>query len=159
MNYSFRDLRIYFTGDCLEHLASRRQTSCFSREMGGQLFGRVDGSNYRIELATVTRGRSRRARFGFWPDRVAERADIVKLFEEGLHYVGDWHTHPEHIPHPSATDTAEMLDIFRRSKHELAAMLLVIVGKSVFPEGLFVGAVNGDGVQGLCPEEEVGRPR
>jgi hypothetical protein len=56
------------------------------------------------------------------------------------------------IPHPSATDTAEILDIFRCSKHELAAMLLVIVGQSTFPKGLFVGAVHGYGVQSLHPD-------
>jgi integrative and conjugative element protein (TIGR02256 family) len=76
----------------------------------------------------------------------------LRLFEQGLHYVGDWHTHPEPIPHPSATDTAEILDIFRCSKHELAAMLLVIVGQSTFPKGLFVGAVHGYGVQSLHPD-------
>jgi len=158
LNYSYRDLRFEFSDSCLEQLASRRQTSCVRREIGGQLFARVEGGTYRIEHATVTRGRSRRARFGFWPDRAAEKADILRLFEQDLHYVGDWHTHPEPTPHPSAIDSAEMLDIFRRSKHELAAMLLVIVGQSAFPKGLFVGAVHGLGVQSLHPDAPVAHP-
>lgn len=152
MNYAHGHLRLEFGESCLEQLAAHRQSSCISREIGGQLFARVDESHYRIELATVTRGRSRRARYGFWPDRTAEKADILRLFEQGLHYVGDWHTHPEPVPSPSSTDAAEMLDIFRCSRHELTTMLLVIVGQSPFPSGLYVGAVSGSGIQSLHPD-------
>lgn len=141
MKYSHSILQIEFTDACLAELASRRQLLCISRENGGQLFARIEGDCIRVEAATVTKGRSRRARLGFWPDRLAERADIQRMYEQGLHYVGDWHTHPEPSPQPSSTDKSEMLDIFRRSRHELPAMLLVIVGQTPFPRGLFVGAV------------------
>ncbi len=72
------------------------------------------------------------------PDRRAEKADIGRLFEQVLHDVGDWHTHPEPSPNSPSTDEAEMLSDFQRSTHELDAMLLANVGKSSLPEVLYV---------------------
>ncbi len=34
------------------------------------------------------------------------------------------------------------LEIFNESQHELNAMLMAIVGRERFPDGLFVGAVS-----------------
>lgn len=93
--------------------------------------------------ATLTKGKSKRSRYGFWPDRAVEIDDIQLMFKQGLHYVGDWHTHPEVKPSPSTIDNSKILDIFHQSTHELDRMLMVIVGLSTFPEGLFVGAVQG----------------
>ena len=152
MTYAYGNRLYEFSPECLAFLETRRQLSCISRENGGQLFARFTRDQVRIEVATVTKGRSRRTRLGFWPDREAERADILQLFKQGLHYVGDWHTHPERIPEPSMTDEAKMLEIFQQSAHELEAMLMVIVGQAAFAEGgLFVGAVSSVGVTPLYP--------
>ncbi len=106
-----------------------------------------------VELATVTSGRSRRTRFGFWPDRETERKDIARLFMDGLHYIGDWHTHPEELPTPSSTDMRKALEIFNESQHELNAMLMVIVGRERFPDGLFVGAVTALDIVSCKPKD------
>lgn len=152
MKYNHGAVRFEFSDECLTTLASHRQISRRGREIGGQLFARVDGDVFKIEVATVTKGNSKRARFRFWPDRRAEKADIERLFDQGLHYVGDWHTHPEPNPSPSSTDEAEMVSIFQRSTHELDAMVLVIVGQSSFPQGLYVGAVTDGDVVLLHPD-------
>ena len=115
-------------------------------ENGGQLFARIDGDKFTVARMTVTKGGSRRTRFAFLPDRAAEQADIDAMFAAGLHYVGDWHTHPESEPKPSPSDEEKLSDIFRKSTHRLQFMLLVIVGNAEFPRGLYVAAVNVDGV-------------
>ncbi len=142
MKYKFEDYLYEFDTASLVILETNRQRSRLSREIGGQLFARFHDRLIKIESVTITKGKSRRTRFGFWPDRSAEQADIKNLFEQGLHYIGDWHTHPEAIPTPSETDKSKMLEIFRLSTHELDSMLIVIVGLSPFPEGLFVGSVQ-----------------
>lgn len=142
MKFNFETYVYEFSPECLAIFESNRQKSCLSREIGGQLFARFCVDVIRVEAVTITKGRSKRSRFGFWPDRSAERADIKTMFEQGLHYIGDWHTHPESNPSPSFEDKTKMLEIYRQSTHELAYMLMVIVGLAAFPQGLFVGAVD-----------------
>jgi integrative and conjugative element protein (TIGR02256 family) len=76
--------------------------------------------------------------WSFRPDRSAERKEIRKLFEEGLHYLGDWHTHAQRRPHPSGIDLESMSELVLKSRHELSGFLMVIVGSSEPPEGLWV---------------------
>ncbi|GAB3656365.1 Mov34/MPN/PAD-1 family protein [Ramlibacter alkalitolerans] len=151
MNFVFQGTPYVFSESCLETLGTHRQRSCLSRETGGQLFARFEQQRVLVDCATLTRGKSKRSRFSFWPDREAERRDIKALFDQGLHYIGDWHTHPEARPTPSRPDTVKMQEVFRQSVHELEVMLLVIVGQSEFPDGLYVGAVATGAVTQLKP--------
>ncbi|WP_409559666.1 Mov34/MPN/PAD-1 family protein [Hydrogenophaga sp.] len=151
MKYAFQGQTYVFSTSCLDVLSSNRQRTFLAKEIGGQLFARFEEGAIVVEVATVTSGRSRRTRFGFWPDREAERQDIARLFKDGLHYIGDWHSHPEPCPSPSGTDLGKMRDIFNQSEHQLHAMLMVIVGQTTFPNGLFVGAVTASAVESLHP--------
>ena len=154
MKYQFQDVIYEFDNVCLATFEKCRQRTCVLRENGGQLFAKFLGDKIVIEIATITRGNTKRSRFGFWPDRLAERQDIQALFDKGLHYIGDWHTHPESTPAPSASDRIKMIDIFQRSNHELKNMLMVIVGLASFPEGLFVGSVMDECISMLLPKYE-----
>lgn len=147
MKFVYRGTTYVFGRDCLATFKTHRQRSWLSRETGGQIFGRFNADHVLIERATETRGRSRRTRFGFWPDRKAEQADIDALFAAGLHYLGDWHTHPEAEPTPSTTDKQKISAVYRNSRHELQVMFMVIIGFADFPAGLFVGAVSATGVE------------
>lgn len=142
MLYLSPNLRVEFSSGCLDTLSKLRQISTRSAECGGQLFARVGRGSFFVQVATTTEGQSKSGRFWFRPDRMAERADILEMFKKGLHYVGDWHTHPEKLPTPSSADVTRMQSIFMESIHDLPMMLLVVVGQAVFPDGLFVGAVS-----------------
>lgn len=131
----------------LETFDSHRQRTRLHREIGGQLFARFSDGHYLVERATCVRGA--RSRFSFKPDRGAEQAEIEALFMQQLHYVGDWHTHPEDQPTPSGPDRAKMLGIFQQSQHELPFMLMLIVGRDPFPLGLYVATVSSAGIQEL----------
>ena len=127
-----------FKKGVLDHFAKWRQLNPRMPEAGGQLFGAVEDKRINLALATGPRRSDRRGRFYFIADRLAERREIDSLHKSGLHYFGDWHTHPQAVPTPSATDLASMADLFARSMHELNAFLMVIVGTSGFPNGLHV---------------------
>jgi len=134
---------LVLTDPVLAHLDRHRQTTAMSKEAGGQLFARFNGNNITLERATGPRRSDQRSWLSFIPDRIAERREIKRLFKEGLHYVGDWHTHPEPIPRPSKTDAHSFLEVFRKSRHQLAGFVMIIVGTAAIPAGLFVGVSNG----------------
>jgi integrative and conjugative element protein (TIGR02256 family) len=149
MQFTHMGVLITFTDECLGVFSSQRQIGWRAKEIGGQLFARFTPESVDVTVATITKGKSRSTRFGFFPDRDAERADVLPLFKRGLHYIGDWHTHPQDLPTPSSTDERELRDIFVKSQHELPFMLLVVVGTTPPPAGLYVGAVTTSSVRQL----------
>ena len=108
-----------------------------------------------VEEATGPRRTDWRTRSTYRPNRRAEQREIVSRHTRGLHYVGDWHTHPEPIPSPSCDDESSMRDLVMRSKHALNGFVLVIVGQEAFPAALFVSFVprSGDLPVRLQPTE------
>jgi integrative and conjugative element protein (TIGR02256 family) len=120
----------------LQHFRLHQQTKPWHREAGGQLFAVVSPLELYVCEATGPRPTDKRTRHGYKPDRRAEQIEIQERHLRTLQYVGDWHTHPEGIPHPSGTDYSSMSDCFRKSKHALNAFLLAIVGNSTFPRSL-----------------------
>jgi integrative and conjugative element protein (TIGR02256 family) len=115
-----------------------RQRGLSSREAGGQLFGRVADDGWAVEQATGPRRSDFRTRFNFRPNRSSERREIEELFREGLHYLGDWHTHPEIAPEPSSTDIESMQEMVVASRHELPGFIMMIVGTGTGTAGLSI---------------------
>lgn len=136
-------VELTLTEAVLDHFSANRQNSPDAKEAGGQLFAQIEGSHWIIVRATGPRRSDWRSRFGFRPDRRAERAEIQDLFALGLHYVGDWHTHPEAHPIPSPSDLVSMDDLVTRSTHELPGFLMIIVGTDPGHFGLWVSLHTG----------------
>lgn len=143
---------VSFASAALARLALHRQIRGTATEAGGQLFARFSENTIAIEKATGPRRTDRRSIWSFFPDRLAERREIKTLFKQGLHFVGDWHTHPQARPSPSGTDIESIRDMFQQSRHELSDFLMVIVGTAPAPHGLYVALVNSERVLALQPE-------
>jgi integrative and conjugative element protein (TIGR02256 family) len=109
-----------------------------------------------IEEATGPRASDLRTRTLYVPDRAAEQAEIDFWHTRRLHYVGDWHTHPEQHPEPSGSDRESIRESFIRSRHSLRGFLMVIVGTAEFPNGLFVSLNDSDAG---CDERDAGSSR
>ena len=142
---------VILTDSVITHFDRYRQRSPRSREAGGQLFARIGRDLVFVEKATGPRRSDRRSRWSFRPKRYAEQGEIRRFFDIGLHFVGDWHTHPEPHPRPSPLDIESSCEMFRRSKHELDAFFMVIVGTASDTPGLFVSAVQTQGLRELNP--------
>lgn len=67
------------------------------------------------------------------------------MHRRGFHFIGDWHTHPERVPHPSQSDVRSIREAFRQSKHHLNGFLLLIAGTVPFPAGLFLSLYYSEG--------------
>ena len=134
--------RLIFSKGVVEHFISHQQRRRWQREAGGQLFARFDGNEIIVEDCTGPRRSDRRTRNAFRPDRRAERQEIEERFEQGLHFIGDWHTHPEDYPQPSSLDLHSVSEMFVKSNHALNGFVLVIVGRKELPTGMLVLIVN-----------------
>jgi len=140
--------------DVLQHFLKNRQTSKTAAEVGGQLFAEFSPGAVCIGVATGPVEEDKRGRFWFSPNETKQNAEIQKLFKERLHFVGDWHTHPEQIPSPSGTDIKSMKDCFIKSRHQLQSFVMVIVGQADFPTGLWVSLHNKTGYHSFSPFEK-----
>jgi integrative and conjugative element protein (TIGR02256 family) len=126
-----------------------RQTSIMDKEAGGQLFAVFEGGDTIVVEATPPKPHDKRARFGFMPNRWFQNMEIKTNHKQGKHFVGDWHTHPQPVPVPSGDDIKSMVDCFKKSRHELKAFLMVIVGTAEPSKGLFVCLVTDKSISKL----------
>lgn len=134
---------VHFCDRVLQHFDQHRQTRYWQRESGGQLFGIIAQTDILITDITGPRRSDRRTKVLYLPDREREQEEINERFSKGLHFMGDWHTHPEPHPTPSITDFVSMRECVTKSRHSLNAFLLVIVGSAGVPDGLHVSLHNG----------------
>lgn len=130
-----------------------RQMNHNSREAGGQLFAQFQGAETTIVEATRPKLLDRRLRHRFEPNRRIQQREIRDRHSKGLHFVGDWHTHPQDVPHPSSEDMKNMNECFALSTHELNAFIMIIVGKKPVPDGLYVALVKAAGITPLMPKQ------
>ena len=137
------------THDVVEHFCRYQQHRPLQAEAGGQLFATFSGSMIRVSRATGPRKSDHRSLFRFVPNRLAERREIKAHFRSGLHYVGDWHTHPQRIPVPSSVDVINIMDTFQKSRHGLAGFVMIIVGTAPIPNGLYIAVCNHQECQAL----------
>jgi integrative and conjugative element protein (TIGR02256 family) len=112
----------------------RHRQRWYQRDAGGQLFARFVVSRIIIEEATGPRRSDVRSFASFRPNRRQEQAEILTRHRDGLHYIGDWHTHPQDIPIASPMDIESIGDCVRRSRHDLKGFLLIVVGRRQPPD-------------------------
>lgn len=120
-----------------------QQLRWWQREAGGQLFARFEDDVIHVVEATGPRRTDRRGRSSYEPDRRAEQREIDDRFPLGLHFIGDWHTHPEDHPIPSYLDLRSTAEGVRRSHHVLNAFVMAIVGRVSLPSGLLISLHDG----------------
>jgi integrative and conjugative element protein (TIGR02256 family) len=135
-----------FHSEVLEVFDKHKQTGFFSAETGGQLFASLKEGQIDIVRATESGTGAKRGRFFYRANRDDEQAEIRAAFADHVHFIGDWHTHPEKKPTPSGTDIAKATEIFARSTHELKGFCLVVVGTAALPSGLWCGTISHTGV-------------
>lgn len=137
------DQKVIVHESVVKHINQYRQIGIKDPESGGQLFARVTSKEVVISLATGPYKEDRKSRFRLTLNRWRQRSDIRKLFRKGLHFVGEWHTHPEKHPSPSSLDLDNMQECFERSKHQLESFIMMIVGTDGSERGLWLSQHNG----------------
>ena len=103
-------------------------------EGGGILIGEFYPSTneYRVLVATKPSNFDRRGRYFFDRDaanatRIAQR--FWRRSKGRMNYLGEWHTHPEPVPHPSFPDKISMGKLRKDSSTVDGCLLLLIIGQ------------------------------
>lgn len=127
------DFTVTLSQSIVPWFTQQRQRCLAHPEAGGQLFGYVSPKRWHIETCTGPRPSDQRSPWRYTPDTLAENAEIITMYEQGLHFLGDWHTHFQKTPLPSQQDIVTTQRCYRGSNTELPGFLLIVVGKT-FPQ-------------------------
>ena len=103
-------------------------------EAGGIMLGRLilNSDDIVIDEATEPQVEDRRSRFFFWRSNKPAQRRVQQAWSESEGtqvYLGEWHTHPEDIPSPSAVDIDNWKTILRKSRYEQGFLFFAIVGR------------------------------
>lgn len=129
--------------EALAAVQARAQKRWWSKEAVGQLYtGDPSQSSIRVDAVTRLAPRST-SRAGLRLDIPAVDEERKLMFDQGLHCLGFWHTHPEAKPSPSPDDIELAAEHARASKSSFAGLVFVILGTSPLPEGLGVWVHDG----------------
>jgi integrative and conjugative element protein (TIGR02256 family) len=120
--------RLCITVPVLRTFGVHCQSTASGLEAGGVLLACFDLPNVIIEEVTVPSVKDCRSRFAFIADQASRKKAVTKAYKRGLHFIGEWHSHPQADPAPSACDLRSMNDLFVKSRHELNFLVMVIVG-------------------------------
>lgn len=136
MNATFRRPRsgAFILGDgTLQTMVSLRQDRPSSAEGGGILLGRmIEGSDdVIVDEVTVPTGHDKRTRFFFFRAKVSGTRKIRQAWRDSRgtrNYLGEWHTHPEARPTPSAQDIQNWRYIMAEARIEQDYLFFAILG-------------------------------
>lgn len=103
-------------------------------ESGGILLGEFFPNEgvIRVLFASKPGESDKRSMFSFHRDarRSTRLAQALWKRSKGrIHYVGEWHTHPEDHPTPSCSDRLSMGRLLRRSTVVSGGLVLIILGR------------------------------
>lgn len=107
----------------------------YPNEVGSPLVGSYsdDGHEARISGIGPLSPDSRGTRFSFSRGVRGLREFFTNLFKSSkgrVHYVGEWHSHPNGAPSPSGTDHDNMMVIAHDPNAECPECILIIIGIS-----------------------------
>ncbi|HEU4731736.1 MAG TPA: Mov34/MPN/PAD-1 family protein [Kofleriaceae bacterium] len=120
--------------DAVVALRSFEQHAPDATEAGGVLLGRYlrDGYDIVVDSITTPQPSDVRTRFGF--DRNGEHQRLIdEAWERSngtCNFLGDWHTHAEPYPRPSAIDLGNWMRMMREDIRDDEACFFVIVGQA-----------------------------
>lgn len=142
-SFSSCNVEVEFTPETIKKLSQFKQLrGC--KEAGGFLFtSDLYNDPILVEDISISSPKDKRTLTRFIPNKEAAQETINDMFDRGFHYIGDWHTHPQYIPKPSWTDIRTIKDVFKKSKHGLSYILMLVLSNSENFENSFLGLTDG----------------
>jgi integrative and conjugative element protein (TIGR02256 family) len=128
--------RLRIGADALRILERYRQLDACVSEAGGVLLGRliVERPDTVVDTVTEPSPADRRTRFAFHRAARPTQRAVIDAWERSdgtRNFLGEWHTHPEDVPHPSEVDLRGWQRLARIARFEQDWLFFVIVGRIV----------------------------
>lgn len=103
------------------------------REAGGVLLGRflIGNNDVIVDHITVPMVGDKRSRFGFFRSKHAHQKRISEAWASSqgtCNYLGEWHTHPEDDPFPSAHDLTSWKSKLNHDRFDSEFLFFIIAG-------------------------------
>lgn len=134
--------RVQLSPEVLAHVRRYRQMTARATEAGGQLFGTITPELITVSKATGPYPGDERSRYRYRSKPAAAQRAICQESEAGLLFLGEWHTHAEDAPDASGLDDDAMRLILEMSKLNSNALLMLIVGRRPYVDGLGLWTVS-----------------
>jgi len=128
----------------LQHVSRHRQSTPWSAEAGGQLFGTINAAKVCVIEASGPYAGDERSRYRYRSNPAAAQCAIEDRHKRGLLYLGEWHTHAEDHPSASGLDDDAMRRLISSSQLNSNALLMMIVGRARSAAGLAVWSVSSE---------------
>ena len=121
------------SSSALKKLNKFRQIDTSKKEAGGVLLGRfiLDSNNIIVDKVTSPKSKDRRTRFSFKKLDSYHQHIINQEWKESkgrTNYIGEWHSHPENHPTPSALDVEEWKRKSKEDIYDNSFLIFIIVG-------------------------------
>lgn len=131
ISIDYKDYCIKINGNILATMSKYIQ--CESKdESGGILIGSIliDGKTIEINDCTEPIKGDKSSRCGFYRCNKHNELLDVKWIESNYikMYIGEWHTHPQHIPAPSYVDKRSWKKLIKNSITESPIIIFLIIG-------------------------------
>lgn len=113
--------------DCMERMLRYTRGPERELEAGGIFLGSYRGPHIEIMSITEPLLGDRRGRYVFDRNDPGHQAAAKSAWEKSgrtTTFTGEWHTHPEEVPTPSAVDLGTWKGLMKKSKDPLAFIIL-----------------------------------
>ncbi|RKU26843.1 hypothetical protein C6497_12415 [Candidatus Poribacteria bacterium] len=130
-----RKYTVRLSKSCVLKMLKMAQTHS-PNEVGTSLVGCYSDNGfeaYVLDLAPLSSD-SKGSRTSFYRGTTGMRKFFTKLretFNRKRHYVGEWHSHPDAIPHPSQTDDMQQLAIAKDTNTKCPECILILIGHTL----------------------------
>lgn len=149
MEIEIGNYRVAISDRPVEIFKTHRQDTKGKKESGGVLLGQVVDNNIYVLKVSVPNAFDKAGRFIFNRNKKAAQIIIDHEFvnsDKKTIYLGEWHTHPENIPNPSAIDTKMLKQQFKNNRINERYLLLIIRGV----QKTYIGLYDGNKFEGNC---------
>ena len=130
MNYISEELglKIFIKDDLFYSLSKKAEAGC-PNESGGLLVGKYSTDNKTVIVTNAVTPTKEITTPTSYTRKTDNMESVWKeLYEEGLQYVGEWHSHPKGSPQYSTEDLNAMRGIYADENITISKPLLLILG-------------------------------
>jgi len=123
----FENFRVAVASEAIHQMAAFCQHHPKSREACGILLGYEWDHALTVVAATPPQRSDSRHRCGYIRDIAGHVAVGMELWHKSggtIGYLGEWHTHPQRIPHPSNKDFREANKIAQKNQSQVVSVIL-----------------------------------